>query len=763
MPPFIVHSSILFVLSSFFDIIYSGTEAQANATVAGHRMNRVLGGANGYIQLDYQWSAYYSRCNEIVLIATYPSHQDSMEATRATELARNAVLQSCGGKLQDVTLNNLNKIGSEIQLSVRKAILGYGQLTTGALGSMNSTTGNNSNDNSNTTTTTATTNGKGLDLASVIISPEPLNDDSHHVALRTANDVTNPTTLTVLIDSFTNISSRADLIGEGFRNMKPNKNTFYGSIADALYVNNKILKDHAKLTTTVTKNNTASDNKEEDNENTTVPILPVRDSFVAHTLATIVDHIEEASTANVRCSRRSRALLGLIPANILDQASPPPSPPLTPRSVTPPPLTDFDLGNTSSHFDDDDDWGDSTTFGKKSNNKPNNHDDLHLWEPSAEAVTAEEDWGPPPEPPMPDAVVTIRIGAQLNEVVTITSRNNGTTETASTEGTLVLKYMYGGVLSEAVQATGHGPLHLYIALRSPAPLASITVLAPPLPSSDPSQPLNPPVPQHIEVPQQPPGTVGPVLTLVPLQLPPRLPNLPGNAAQDLATITYKYPNYYVPPVLKAQCMCRLTFQPQPDDGSKQVHKFTDALLKFMVASTVTAAPSQVSFLVQLPTLPKDTAGNNSSNTIAAVYSDPVGKPYVQYLPNKSQLLWSIVETDAIQPPNGINENDFARTRTHFIPGKSYEFKARIPVTNGLSTKEDLSTIVNESNGGGIVQAVPLQVRFVLADGAIAAAKPEASTPEQQTETIDETSGHKLKVNVASVVLKTSSQVRGMFK
>ena len=64
----------MFCLSNLINVFFfsSGTEAQANATVAGHRMNRVLGGANGYIQLDYKWSAYYSRCNEIVVIATFP-------------------------------------------------------------------------------------------------------------------------------------------------------------------------------------------------------------------------------------------------------------------------------------------------------------------------------------------------------------------------------------------------------------------------------------------------------------------------------------------------------------------------------------------------------------------------------------------------------------------------------------------------------------------------------------------------------------------
>ena len=62
----------------------NGTEAQANASIAGHRLLRVLGGFNGHLALDGGWGAYFVRCNEAVLVATYPAHADATEAVRAS-------------------------------------------------------------------------------------------------------------------------------------------------------------------------------------------------------------------------------------------------------------------------------------------------------------------------------------------------------------------------------------------------------------------------------------------------------------------------------------------------------------------------------------------------------------------------------------------------------------------------------------------------------------------------------------------------------
>ena len=75
----------------------NGTEAQANATSAGHRLQRVQGGFNGHVSLDAGWAAYFVRCNEACLVATYPAHADAGEAVRAAEAARAALVDICGG------------------------------------------------------------------------------------------------------------------------------------------------------------------------------------------------------------------------------------------------------------------------------------------------------------------------------------------------------------------------------------------------------------------------------------------------------------------------------------------------------------------------------------------------------------------------------------------------------------------------------------------------------------------------------------------
>lgn len=677
--------------------------------MAGHRLNRVLGGQHGHFALDQGWSAYFTRCNESCVVATYPSHQDATEAVRAAEASKVGIIELCGGKLNDVTLANLSKYGAEVQQVIRKASGGFGRV--------------------------AGAGTKQFDFTSIQISPEQLSDDKAQVEMRNANDVTNAAQFTAITDLFSLGSSKADLVGEGVRGVK----------------------------------------------------APAA-AFLSTAGASIGTSAEEAVTAANRCARPSHALLGLIPSNVLDCASEPPSPVVS-RAPSPAHMDDDGDDDEQQHLK-----GNALDFGlgqrdagnaaiddfnfepSSSNAGGKGGDGFASWEPSAEAVTAEEDWGPPPPAPVPEATVTIRIAAQLQETVTINSKA-GSPDTAITEGNMAIKYMYAGTLSEAVQATGHGPLQFYLALRSPAPLASVTFTpsASSLTSSAASAAAAGAIaaaaaaPVHIQIPQQPAGTVGPVLTLIPLTLPIRAANATGNAAKDLGTLVYKYPSSYVPPVLKAQALSRLTFAPAAATATEgQQHKFTDVLMRTMLAPTVTAVASQVSFLLQLPPCPSSATPDQAAGAALPEYGEALGKPQCQWMAYRSQLLWALTESEGA-PPAGVSESDVPRVKTYFQPGKPIEFKARIPISNGI-TVQDTNAL---PTGVQAVTPIPLQMRFMLNTGTVAGALPEAPAAPgpggdagsgiEQPQTVDDVCGHKVRILIAGVLVKTSSQVRGMFK
>jgi hypothetical protein len=328
-------------------------------------------------------------------------------------------------------------------------------------------------------------------------------------------------------------------------------------------------------------------------------------------------------------------------------------------------------------------------------------------------------------------------------------------ETSNIEGVMAVKYMYAGQLSEAVQATGHGPLLFYLALRCPAPLLSITL-------SFPGSNLPP---QNVEVPPQTPGVTGPVLTLVPLSIPARPPNFSGNAAQDLVTLTYRYPSSFVPPVLRVQTLSRVTSIASPDKSSSK--RFLDVILKtFLVPGALPAgsSASQISFLLQLTSnTPKSSAASSTPATSSADsrYGEPLCKPRAQWVAPRAQLLWALVEGDGGGIGNADSKSeDIPRASTYFEVGKATEFKARIPLVAKPSADEEESYLTSSN--------IPVQVRFVIAQGSVAAALPEAPSQPgglnvEQPEIADTISGHRIKIALLPVLAKTSSQVRGMWR
>ena len=141
-----------------------GADSQAAATIAGHRLHRVLGGATGVFALDHGTSACFARANEVVVVATFGNGGDPAEASRAADGVRSAIIDACGGKLSEVALATLAKHGAEIQLAMRRAALGFGRVPG--------------------------ISGSRFDFTAVTLLPDAPSDAKALVDLRSANDVT---------------------------------------------------------------------------------------------------------------------------------------------------------------------------------------------------------------------------------------------------------------------------------------------------------------------------------------------------------------------------------------------------------------------------------------------------------------------------------------------------------------------------------------------------------------------------------------------
>jgi hypothetical protein len=185
--------SALFTATPFF---CSALEAQAAATIAGHRLHRVLGGLNGRLRLDGAYSAYFTRLNEVAVVATFPasSVDGSADAPRAAEAARAAMLDAFNGKLSEVTLYNINRVGAVLQMTLRRAVQGFGVVH--AIGSSK------------------------FDFSTIQISPDQPADDSSSLAVRAANDITAAGHLQAASDALNNRFGKADQLSESLRGLK---------------------------------------------------------------------------------------------------------------------------------------------------------------------------------------------------------------------------------------------------------------------------------------------------------------------------------------------------------------------------------------------------------------------------------------------------------------------------------------------------------------------------------------------------------------
>lgn len=181
-------------------------ECHSAATTAGHRLNRVQGGASGHMSLDDHAHAYFSRCNEVALVATYPSCSDGMEAQVVCEAGRSALVEACGGKLSEVTLHGLNKMGGEVQLALRRAAFKFGRIA--GLGTPK------------------------FDFNSIGMCPEPPPDDAGATAVRASNDVTAPHSRSAAIEGYMMTFTKADTVSESVRALRPGVAALHACAAD---------------------------------------------------------------------------------------------------------------------------------------------------------------------------------------------------------------------------------------------------------------------------------------------------------------------------------------------------------------------------------------------------------------------------------------------------------------------------------------------------------------------------------------------------
>jgi hypothetical protein len=137
-------------------------ETQAVGALAGARITRA-GGGNGFVVLDPFWSAFFIRANEVVIVSSFENDGDAVEAQRAADSVRSALIELCGQRLTDLTLVNVGRRSAEVQLALRKCTSGWGQLLVAA--------------------------GK-VDLAAQFLSPEQPGEERVVKEIRAANDIT---------------------------------------------------------------------------------------------------------------------------------------------------------------------------------------------------------------------------------------------------------------------------------------------------------------------------------------------------------------------------------------------------------------------------------------------------------------------------------------------------------------------------------------------------------------------------------------------
>lgn len=643
----------------------NGPEAQANATTAGYRLNRVQGGFSGTLALDARWYAFFMRVNEIAVVATYPAHAEPSDAMRAACAARAALVDACGGKVSDVTLSALARCGAEMQLTVRRAVTGCGRIA--GIGTPK------------------------FDISTVHLGPDAPPDDSTSSAVRAANDVVSTALTTEVAGAAATAAARADAVVDALPRALKNVSAWSRSAARAAVSG------------------------------------AAADATAAYSATSryVAAGAGDDGEGSLLARGRTRARLALFPRDVmaaLESRSPPPPLPSALSATS---------GRRRARVAGDSD-GDADAA---SDDEVNAVD--ALWTGVGSGLGSDEIFSLPastalvPPPPLATPIL-VRVAAAVTETVTVVG--SSAAAPATTTGAVALRYMYAGPLDPAIEASGHGALPLSVEVSAPpgAALASVTVALPPSPGAG-AQSEKP-----IELVTGAPAT----RLTVQLTLPARAPCVTAYVAGELGALAYRLVSPMgAPPVLRVVATARATFTPGAG-GAPPTHAHTDVLVRTTLDAGITSAASQVQFLVTLPTL-----------DAPAAYSDaPIFKPAAQWALARATALWAL--SDATEDGGSA---DVPRVKTHFLPGVTAEFRARVPVTGAAPMPPTAQSAVPFS--------LPVQARFGLSGQVhqITVAAAAGVAVAAANTVLDAAAGVHLRVKVDAVLVKASSSVRALFK
>ena len=698
----------------------NGPEAQSQATLAGHRLTRVLGGFSGHLALDARWQAYYLRVNEVVVVATYTVASDGSEAMAAAGAARGALLDVCG-RPSDVTLAALWRCGAEVQLALRRAVSGFGRLGV-PIGTPK------------------------FDLAAVQLSPEAPPDDAASVAMRAANDVTSQGAAAGASDAWLHACSRAAALGEALpRALRPSA-AAQGAAAPP---RGTWLDSPAAAASGALQAYLACRGAQRPQQRRS--LLPR-----SLTQAVLAAEARAAAHAGAR-GGGGEGLLGSAAAAGSGEA----------RGVGPEDLWASVLGSSEEGG-----GGGGSSGARRAGGSSASASSGSGASSSGLLTLSEADAFAPPA--LPEFTVTLRVAAQCAETATLTAAPG---EAAVSSGTLAatcqLRYMYGNALPAEVEESGHGALRFVLHFSPGGPLEALTYTPPAGAAGAPVDLL-----QHSGS-SAGSGAGAAAVHAVTLTLPARPPGLRTYAPGELGALAYRFaPSHALPPLLTAAASARAAY------GADGLHRHTDLLLRTCLdASRAHLAATQVQFLVALPPLPPAPAPSAAPVAAPAAaaaspaYAPPVCVPLAQWSQPRAQLLWALTEGSAAPAPAPAPAEGAAPAPApaaapalalYFAPGKLQQFRARVPVSDGGAAAPG-------TGAAGPPVSLAVHARFSFTNGLVAPVALSATAPgagagragkggaQQPLNADTEASGMGLRVEVIGLMVKCSSSVRCLFK
>lgn len=711
------------------------SEQQSTAALGGARLQYASAGWNGFIALDDSISAYFTRANEVCVLCSFDARGDGLEALRCAESARSLLIEMCGQRISEVTLASLGRRSAEVQIVMRKCVLGTGKIVAA---------------------------GGKVDMSAVFTSPEQPADDRTAKDVRAANDITSSVDSSVeaaavrrsdaLSESIgflklpalqhTNeglgafsvhsvqpcerVSSRGALLALLPRLCKSSQHHDVVTSTAGLTVSGSADLRHRSDNRTASMSSSASPDADDDDGDSLIDkkeLVPKPDLVTARTAespgAVAVDSVRNVDLARLSDSQPE-------PSVIASQLT----------SVTPSSLAG-NIGGLGAPFNCCDAEVGSPHSPLKTAEPLEAVEQLKGGDTATSSVAVLRNFvtleASPPEhalevgnavaaTPVRSIAGLSAVPLEVSQSEIVSMRINANTGSAdaggSVEGTLCVKAGGGWTIRPASAAANDGVdcVHCIMRMSSWAPLCKIEAVFPPskLEASAPTV-LSLQLPEfQRSVP--PPGLL---LHSAPMGSPPAceiefcfalmphdlraqlsVPSTFDAPSQSAAkspssdTVTLHYtvaPAFVVAPLLKIFPSYKQSFAlPGSDEDSTVAaaapnsscllqHKFTDVLLRVQFHPSVSHYVSGAQFLLQLPELH---VGSATATSPPPAYLTPLWKPVGIFVPTKSHVLWQLLDSPAATEKT----SDSA-----VVPSQPAEFKCRVPVINGGCVKEPVAS------------------------------------------------------------------------